>query len=591
METFRKAIHLITRQDRMKLLVLVPLALIVTGVEVLGAGLVYAILGLATGASDDLALPLIGDVTRFVDLDDRGFLIGLVVIALVFFIGKSTLKLLQTFIQGRIVGRMSARVATRFMVGYLSMPYSFHLRRNSSELIRNITNAVHSVFNEVFSPMVKLIGEGLLAVGMLVVLFVVSPSTTLLAIGVLGVTAGVVMLAVQPRLRRLGRVKHELYKANLQSLQQAFHGVRDVKILGSEHAFAAQFQRDRRQLARAGYWTSTLNQIPGSAIEFALVGFILLVFGFATLVGQDTPQTLTILGLFAYAGQRLQNSTSVIVSAINNLRHAAAPIDDLSADLEQIQDVEAAVSSGPPLPFERELRVDKASFRYEAAHRDALSDVSLTIKKGEVIGICGPTGGGKTTLVDLMTGLLHPTTGTVTVDGLDLREHARAWHRNLGVVPQMVFLVDAPLRDNIALAARKGKVDEAALNGAVDLAQLREFVDSLPDGLDTVIGERGVRVSGGQRQRIAIARALYRRPSVLVFDEGTSALDNTTEREVMAALARLRDDHTILMVAHRLSTVRNADRIVLVQDGRIAAMGSYDELLETSPEFAVLAGT
>ncbi|MEY3019528.1 MAG: hypothetical protein RLZZ272_512 [Actinomycetota bacterium] len=215
--------------------------------------------------------------------------------------------------------------------------------------------------------------------------------------------------------------------------------------------------------------------------------------------------------------------------------------------------------------------------------------MDLTIRRGETIGICGSTGGGKTTLVDVLTGLIPPTRGRILVDGVDLAGRERAWQAATGVVPQTVFLTDDSLRANIALGVRPKDIDRDALAAAVDLAQLRDFVSSLPDGLDTVVGERGVRVSGGQRQRIAIARALYRRPELLVFDEGTSALDNLTERELIAALDRLRGSHTVVMVAHRLSTIRDADRVVLVEGGRIAAQGTYDELLATNAAFRRLA--
>jgi ATP-binding cassette, subfamily B, bacterial PglK len=219
----------------------------------------------------------------------------------------------------------------------------------------------------------------------------------------------------------------------------------------------------------------------------------------------------------------------------------------------------------------------------------ALRGVSLRIDRGEAIGICGPTGGGKTTLTDLLIGILDPTEGRVTVDGHDLADHRAEWFRKLGVVPQMVFLVDDTLRSNIALGVPDEAVDQEALEQAIVLAQLAEFVDELPDGLDTTIGERGVRVSGGQRQRIAIARALYRRPDVLVFDEGTSALDNTTESVLISSLERLRGDRTIILVAHRLSTVRNCDWIAYVESGRVAGVGTFSELEQESGGFRALA--
>jgi ATP-binding cassette, subfamily B, bacterial PglK len=242
-----------------------------------------------------------------------------------------------------------------------------------------------------------------------------------------------------------------------------------------------------------------------------------------------------------------------------------------------------------PLAFDREIRLDKVTLRYEGANVEALTDINVTIRKGESIGIVGPTGGGKTTLVDVIVGLLEPTRGALLVDGVDIRDCPEAWQRNLGMVSQDPFLVDDTLRRNIALGLEQHVIDESRVLEVVRVAQLADVVAGLPEGLDTVVGERGVRLSGGQRQRVAIARALYRDPSVIVFDEGTSALDNATEAQLQRALEELRADRTLIAVAHRLSTVVDSDRILFVSGGRIADSGTYAELLERCSGFRQLA--
>lgn len=591
MKTLREAMHLIGRENRMRLAVLIPMSLIVSATEIAGAGLVYSLIGVATGSGQSLALPIIGDVRGAFDVDETTLLVGLALAMGAFFVLKALAKIGHEYVKSRIVGMMAARLASRMMVGYLSMPYAFHLRRNSAELIRNTNGAVRQVFGDVIKPMIAMLSASIISLGMLALLIAVSPFATMAAIVVLGLSALVMMKIIQPRIARLGARQHELNRTTLKSLQQSYHGVRDVKLMGAENAFGQQYRRLRRKMAQVGYRTNVAEAIPAEFIELALLGFILFFFLITIVTGQNTTDMLAVLGLFAYAGQRLESAVKKIVSAFNKLRHGEAPIADLSHDLRLIEQHEQALRTPrEPLPFDHEIRVDDVTFRYEAAHDDALRGIDLTIPRGEVLGICGPTGGGKTTLVDVISGLLEPTSGRVTVDGKDLADHARAWQLNLGVVPQMVFLTDGTLRENIALVTANGAVDEQAIQEAVDLAQLREFVDTLPDGLDTVVGERGVRVSGGQRQRVAIARALYRHPRVLIFDEGTSALDNTTEREVIDAIERLRGEHTIIMVAHRLSTVRRADRVLLLEKGRISALGTYDQLLETSASFAQLAG-
>jgi ATP-binding cassette, subfamily B, bacterial PglK len=506
-----------------------------------------------------------------------------------FFVLRGFVKVGATYVQARISHNAGARLSNQLVEGYLRWPYAAHLNRSSAELIRNGHQAVKELIDQLLLPLIKVVAEVVIVLGLLAVLVTIAPAATALAVMVVGGAATVLLLFIQPRLKRLGRISHLTSGETLRSLQQSLHGLRDVKLLGRERYFSREYGRSRRRMARAKYLSTTAKQLPPIVIETALLGFILIYFGMAVARGDQSQETLSILGLFGYAGLRLQPSLQIIASGLNAIKFAAAPLEDLHEDLLAVEAIPDGDPHPAPLPFRSGLEVRDVTFRYEGGDKPALDGVNLAVRPGEQVGICGPTGGGKTTLVDLLTGLLQPTSGTVCVDGLDLRTHDRAWQRNLGVVPQMVFLTDDTVRRNIAFGVADDDVDQQALDDAINSAQLREFVTSLPDGLETVVGERGVRISGGQRQRLAIARALYGRPSVLVFDEGTSALDNTTEALLMESLERLRGDHTIILIAHRLSTVRASDRIVFIQDGRIGGQGTYDELLTTNPDFRLLA--
>jgi ATP-binding cassette, subfamily B, bacterial PglK len=287
-------------------------------------------------------------------------------------------------------------------------------------------------------------------------------------------------------------------------------------------------------------------------------------------------------------GLRTLPSLQKIVGGLNNIRFAGPAMDHVHRDMRLIDEIERPTDH-VEVTFDETLALEHVSFVYPQTDHPAIADVDVTIRPGEVVGICGPTGGGKTTLTDLIAGILPPTHGRVAVDGTDIQDAIPSWFTKLGVVPQMVFLTDDTLARNIALGVPDEEIDEEALWEAVRLAQLEDFVASLPDGLDSDVGERGVRVSGGQRQRVAIARALYRRPEVLIFDEGTSALDSATEAVLMSSLERLRGTHTILLVAHRLATVRNCDTILYLDQGRVAGAGTFDELCEASPGFRALA--
>ena len=586
------AVRLISAGSRSRWVVLILVAVVASGLELVGAVLVFLLLTVIADPAGAIELPFVGDVRGWLPgVEDEALLLALAAAMAVFFLLRPAIHLFKTYAENRVAHNFGARLSSDLGRGYLSMPYAFHLRRNSSELIRNSYQAVNELVQQIYLPLVKIVAESIMVLAMLALLIVLAPLATALAVLLLGGAALVLAMVIQPRLKRLGQRAHRIQRETLGLLQQSLHGIRDIKILGREHSFSDQYERGRFKLSRVKYLRATAAVLPRDVLEATLTMFILAFFVLSIIGGLGTESMLSVLGIFAYAGLRLQPALQTIVSGINNLKFASAPLDDIAADIALIRSTTRRPSAGATLNLRNRWDVDEVSFIYDGADRPALDGVSLTITPGEVIGICGPTGGGKTTLVDVMTGLLEPTSGRVSVDGHDLREYDREWHRNLGIVPQMIFLTDESLRRNIALGVPSREIDEDAVREAVELAQLRAFVDSLPAGLDTVVGERGVRVSGGQRQRVAIARALYRQPQVLIFDEGTSALDNQTEAELMRALERLRGDHTIIMVAHRLSTVRNCDRIVFLDEGRIAGLGSYDVLTETNAGFRRLTAS
>jgi ABC-type multidrug transport system fused ATPase/permease subunit len=586
----RHALHLIGRDHRARFGGLVLLAVLASGFEMAGALLVYVLVGLVTNPDDAIVLPVIGDVRVLAgDIPERTLLLRLLIAMALFFIIRAVVQVGTIYVQKRVANTAGARLSIRLVEGYLNWPYAIQLRRTSAELIRNGHQAVQELVRQVFIPVIQVTAEIFLMLGMLALLVTIAPIAAALAVIVVGVATTLLLLVVQPRLKSLGRTAHRMQLETLGLLQQSFHGLRDIKVLGRERFFANRYGRNRLRLARALYLRSTVTELPHTIIELALVGFILVFFGSALGSGDETQAAVPVLGLFAYVGLRLQPSLQRIISGLNEIKYSAAPLEDLDADLRAIEAEPRRADTGGTLPFGESIRVEDVGYRYENSDRAALSDANLTIRFGEQIGICGPTGAGKTTLVDVIAGLLNPTSGCVKVDGQDLRDRTREWQRNLGIVPQMVFLIDDTVRRNVALGVPDTDIDEDAVGEAVELAQLSGYIASLPDGLNTTVGERGIRISGGQRQRIAIARALYRRPAVLIFDEGTSALDNSTEAELMGSIAMLRGKHTVILIAHRLSTVRGSDRIVFMERGRITGLGTYDELLRLNSSFRSMA--
>lgn len=586
------AYRLISSRSRGRWLALVIIAVFASFLELVGAVLVFLLLALVTNPGGELELPLIGDLRGyFPGIGDGRLLLSLAAGMAVFFILRPAVHLFKTYASNRIAHNFGARLSADLARGYLAMPYSFHLNQNSTSLIRNSFQAVNELVAHIYLPVIKIVAESIMVLSMLALLVALAPLATTLAVLLLGSAAVLLAAVIQPRLKRLGERSHQLQRDTLSLLQQSLHGIRDIKILGRDEAFARDYERGRFELSRTVYLREVASVLPRDILETVLTLFILAFFSVG-IIGIGDPQSLlSVLGLFAYAGLRLQPAMQAILAGINNLKFASAPVEEIAGDMARIKRTRRPRAADGTLKFQDSWAVQQVSFRYDGSERPALSHVDLTITPGQVIGICGPTGGGKTTLVDLMTGLLAPTEGRVTVDGKDLREYDREWQRNLGIVPQMIFLTDDTLRRNIALGVPEREIDDDAVAEAIDLAQLRDLVAELPAGLNTVVGERGTRISGGQRQRVAIARALYRRPQVLIFDEGTSALDNQTEAELMRALNRLRGDHTIVMVAHRLSTVRNCDRIAFIQDGRLAGYGTYDELEASNAGFRRLTAS
>lgn len=589
LDTFRKTFHLVGRERPMRWVAVIGAAVVASGFEMLGALLVFALLAMVADPGGEVDLPLLGDVrARFAGVDDQTFLLGAAVVLGVFFLVRVVVQVGFQYVKHRMAHNAAARLSSRLAEGYLRLPYSFHLRRSSAELVRNAYTTVQQLAGQCILPVIQVLGEGIVVLGLLIVMVIVAPAATVGAIVIVGGAALVLLKVVQPRLQRLGDQAQDMQKRTLGTLQQALHGIRDIKILGTEGHFGRAYRQNRLRLARTHYLRGTVGEMPRHIIETSLLGFILLLFAFTILTGVGTEQLLSTLGLFAYAGLRLMPSLQKIVGGLNNIRFSGPGVTHVYDDLKLVEQVEHP-AEGRQVEFTDRLELHDVSFTYEQTEHPAVANASLEIRPGEVVGICGPTGGGKTTLTDLITGILPPTSGTVTVDGVDIQDAIPAWFLKIGVVPQMVFLNDDTLRANVALGMPPDEVDEEAMAEAVHLAQLDDFVDRLPKGLDTEVGERGVRVSGGQRQRVAIARALYRRPEVLIFDEGTSALDNTTEAVLISSLDRLRGTHTMLLVAHRLSTVKNCDRIVYLEGGRIRGVGDFETLRKQNEGFRALA--
>jgi ATP-binding cassette subfamily C protein len=567
----------------------VPLLGIITGAAEAGAALaVFTLIKIISDPSQVDTLPVAAWVARhFPRQDAAGVILQFTLLVTLYYVSKNLLLVGAQYVNHRVVGQSSQMLAGSMLRAYLLAPYPFHFRRHSAELIRSTTHSVAAVFRALTSAAAAL-SELLIGAAIVAVLLVAAPGATVLAGGLL---AGLIVLVLRWMRRlaqRAGREEHALNRELLQTLQQAFAAIKEIKVLGREEYFFDAYADAQRRLLSLGYTGVTLQALPPLVIETFFVGGALVVIALLTVSGRVAVEGLPLLGLFAYAGFRLIPMANRLTWRLNEIRMSAVSVSALYDDYQLVAAHKRpeGQSERSGLVFEHAIALDRVSYSYPDAVTPALSDVSLTIRRGESIGFVGPTGAGKSTLIDVIVGLLPPIAGRLMVDGIELGGvRARGWRRQIGYVPQAIVLIDDSLRHNIALGVPDREIDARRLDDAVRIAQLQPLVAALPDGLEARVGEHGARLSGGERQRVGIARALYHDPDLLVLDEATAALDTPTETALSAAIGALHGEKTVLLIAHRLSTVVRCDRIVLVVGGRVVDTGTFDELHARSDEF------
>jgi ABC-type multidrug transport system fused ATPase/permease subunit len=423
---------------------------------------------------------------------------------------------------------------------------------------------------------------------------VVEPVIALLAVVLFGGSYVIVFILARRALARIGSVVLTANGQRFKSVHEAMSSIKDVKILGVEQTFLDRFRRPTSEMAVVQSHGAVIGEAPRSILQaLALAGMLVLILHLLVIRSGSLNEIVPTLGIFAFAGLRLFPALQMIYRQVGALKVTKPAVDELFADMmETGANAMAWPEDRPALRLDRELELDGISYAYPEASRTALKSLDLAIPARSSLGIVGGTGAGKTTLVDIMLGLLWPDEGSIRVDGVPVtRENLRAWQKNIGYVPQQISLVDDTVAANIAFGIPSERIDMAAVERAARIAELHDFVlGELPDGYETRVGDHGVRLSGGQRQRVGIARALYHDPDVLILDEATSALDNLTEKAVMDAVHNLGQAKTIIMIAHRLSTVQGCDTILMIERGQIVAQGPYADLLGKNAKFRAMAG-
>ena len=600
---FRRVYALLSPALRKRLWILGLLVLLSGFFEIAGVASIMPFMGMIVDPRLALENPWIAQIHQVFPLSPRPFMILLGgAVLLVLFLSNliSALTVWSILRFSFAAGRDLSK--TMFAV-YLNHPYLFFLNRNTSELAQNTLFEIGRLVNGILIPSLTIVSRVAIALAILGLLLAVNPPIALAAGAVLGGAYGGVFLLVRRTLARTGQEISKENSRRFQTAYETFSGIKDIKILGREKAFFDLFSVPVERYAQHQSRSQMISLLPRYAMEtLAFGGIIALVLVLLSL-GGGLSKTLPLISLYALAGYRLMPTLQQIFANWSQIRFNLPAIDKVVADIEALPDSaqrdagdrKSALSvpevPGPvvsPLPLQREIRFEEVSFAYPSQEDPVLDRLSLSIPVNASVGIVGSTGSGKTTTLDILLGLLEPTEGRLMVDGVPVTaENRRRWQASIGYVPQQIMLIDDTVKKNIAFGIPDDQIDETKVERAARLAHLHAFIlTELPEGYETGIGERGVRLSGGQRQRIGIARALYHDPAVLVLDEATSALDNLTETVIMEALSTLSRQKTILMVAHRLTTVRDCEFIVVMDRGRVADIGSYDDLLERSDLFS-----
>ncbi|MEI4233697.1 ABC transporter ATP-binding protein [Roseovarius sp. D22-M7] len=528
---------------------------------------------------------------------EYNFVVALGVASITVILLSSVIQIAKGYVLSRFSLMRGHSISFRLMIAYLRQPYAFFLNRHTGEMTTRVLSEAQQVVNQFLTPAAEFIAAVCTVAAIVGLLLWVNPVIALIAFGVLGGIYGTIYSLSRHVLKQFGYTRARANSTRFRVASEALNGIKDIKLLGREGSYAARYAVPSKKMARALVWVQVLVQVPQLALQaVALSGVILLCLvlldpqGFAS--GAALGGILPTLGVFAFAGQRMLPELSKLYRTLSQLQAGGAAVEAVYDDLIDKAGSGSLPAAPPPeMGLSQGLMLENVSYRYPNAEHVGLKAISLEIRAREKIGIVGSTGAGKTTLADLILGLLTPSAGRLLVDGEALTdENIRAWQQSVGYVPQDIFLTDASISENIALGVPPQEIDEARVRRAAEIARIDTFVrEELPDGYATTIGERGVRLSGGQRQRVGIARALYHDADLIVFDEATSALDNLTEREVMAAIDALPGDKTVLMIAHRLSTVRRCDRIVVLDQGRLVGVGSWDTLIKENAAFQKIA--
>lgn len=577
MSVVKKLNALLDRKQKIKIALLMVMILIGGLLETLGVSL---LMPLGTALTDEQAFQSNEYVQMFCGrfgIQDTKTLIIILLFALIaVFVGKNIFLLFLYYVQAKFVNNNRCRVSKNLLSQYLHRPYEYYLYADSASILRTIYGDMDNVFNLLLQCM-NLAAEVVVSVCLAAVLFIVDAGMMCLMVAILGASTLLIAKIIKPRLKDAGEnsrmEQSNLYKWVLQSVS----GIKDVKVLHKENYFVDSYTDSAVRYAKYQIKNNVFANVPKLLIESVTLGGVLAYIAFRIITGTPITTMMTMLIAFAAAAMRLLPSVNRLNTYMANIAYYQPALDFIydTVDMKLIREqalIDEYNRKNPNpniVTLKEKIELNHITYRYPNTDRDIFKDANMVIPVGKSVGVVGASGAGKTTIVDVLLGLLELQGGTITSDGTNIFDNYAGWLSHVGYIPQTIYMLDDSIRNNIAFGVKEEDISDERIWEVLEEAQMKEFVKQLPEGLDTQIGERGVRISGGQRQRLGIARALYHNPELLIFDEATSALDNDTETAIMEAIDKLHGQKTMVIIAHRLRTIENCDMIFEVKEGKI----------------------
>jgi ATP-binding cassette, subfamily B, bacterial PglK len=590
----KKIISLLSTRERKRLYLLLSVMIISAVIEVAGIASIMPFLSLITNPDmlqDNKYLEWIYNALNF-DSVNR-FLIFTGIIVLIILIISNLLVFLTQWGLARFSWMRNYTIAKRLLLKYIYQPYKFFLNQNTSVLGKNILSEIQIVIKGLIVPLLEILARGVVALFIFAMLVAVEP---LLAISLIIVLGGAYILTyrlIKKRLNIRGNLRYQANTARFKAVNEAFSDIKLLKLRRFENFFVKRFSKPAEELSRLNAATQIIGHIPRYITEIIAFGGIIIVVLYLLARGRGFEEFLPLIGLYAFSTYRLLPAIQSIFAGAANIRFNSQALDSLYADMNSFDsiDYDKYRKKVRPLSFKKELKLENITFKYDEADKPIIENLSIIIKANTSVAFVGPTGAGKTTIANIILGLLEPESGNMIIDSrLIDNNNIQSWQQNLGYIPQDIYLQDDTVTHNITFGIPDEKIDMDAVIRAAKIANIHEFVmEQLPNKYNTIVGEKAIRLSGGQRQRIGIARALYHNPEVLILDEATSALDGATEKEVFKAIENLAKTKTLIMIAHRLTTIQNCDIIYVMENGKVVGSGTYEELLKSNKIFQKIA--